>query len=187
MTRERPRSPSAPIGTQVAQSDAVDCHSCNSEATMFQSILVPLDGSKFGEQALPLAVGLAAKSGAKLHLAEVSNPVVVGSEMGVVAVVETRPPEVVRVYLDGITNQLAAELPNRAKCHVLSGPTIETLGKFVADHHVDLIVMTTHGRGPLKRAWLGSVADELTRTVMVPVLLFRPKEGGEGLSKGQGF
>src|SRR6202041_168770 len=40
----------------------------------------------------------------------------------------------------------------------------------------DLVVMTTHGRGPLGRFWLGSVADELVRESPVPVLLIRPTE-----------
>jgi nucleotide-binding universal stress UspA family protein len=37
--------------------------------------------------------------------------------------------------------------------------------------------MSTHGRGPLQRAWLGSVADHLVRNLEVPVLLVRPQEG----------
>ena len=45
-----------------------------------------------------------------------------------------------------------------------------------AAKNVDLVVMSTHGRGPLSRFWLGSVADELVRRMPVPVLLVRPKE-----------
>ena len=40
----------------------------------------------------------------------------------------------------------------------------------------DLVVMTTHGRGPVSRALLGSVADELVRRCPVPVLLVRSDE-----------
>src|SRR5262249_4169463 len=39
-----------------------------------------------------------------------------------------------------------------------------------------LIVMTTHGHGPLARFWLGSVADELVRHAPVPILLVHPQE-----------
>jgi nucleotide-binding universal stress UspA family protein len=42
---------------------------------------------------------------------------------------------------------------------------------------VDLVVLTTHGRGPLGRFWLGSVADALVRRLPVPALLVRPQEG----------
>lgn len=46
----------------------------------------------------------------------------------------------------------------------------------------DLIVMTTHGRGPLSRSWLGSVADELVRRATKPILLVRPQEKARDLS-----
>jgi nucleotide-binding universal stress UspA family protein len=46
----------------------------------------------------------------------------------------------------------------------------------VATQRADLVVMTTHGRGPLSRAWLGSVADQLVRSLAVPILLVRPRE-----------
>ena len=45
----------------------------------------------------------------------------------------------------------------------------------------DLIVMTTHGRGPLSRFGLGSVADELIRRAPMPVLLVRPSEKAPGI------
>src|SRR3954451_1758908 len=41
---------------------------------MYRNILVPLDGSTFGEHALPLALDLARKSGATLHLTHVLLP-----------------------------------------------------------------------------------------------------------------
>ena len=40
----------------------------------------------------------------------------------------------------------------------------------------DLVVMTTHGRGPIARFWLGSIADELVRVLPMPLLLLRPPE-----------
>lgn len=53
----------------------------------------------------------------------------------------------------------------------------DTLIHYVRDSRADLVVMTTHGRGPLERVWLGSVADHLIRNLEVPVLLVRPQEG----------
>src|SRR5438477_9932902 len=41
---------------------------------MYRSILVPLDGSPFGEHALPLALTIARRSGATLHVAHVHTP-----------------------------------------------------------------------------------------------------------------
>src|SRR5690606_20190668 len=51
-----------------------------------------------------------------------------------------------------------------------------TLVTYAAEMGVVLIVMTTHGRGGISRAWLGSDADTLVRRTAVPVLLLRPRE-----------
>jgi nucleotide-binding universal stress UspA family protein len=43
-------------------------------------------------------------------------------------------------------------------------------------HHVgaDLVVMTSHGRTGLRRAWMGSVTDGMIRQSAIPVLMLRP-------------
>jgi nucleotide-binding universal stress UspA family protein len=41
---------------------------------MYRSIMIPLDGSAFGEYALPFALGLARRTGARLHLVHVHAP-----------------------------------------------------------------------------------------------------------------
>jgi nucleotide-binding universal stress UspA family protein len=46
----------------------------------------------------------------------------------------------------------------------------------VTEVSADLVVMTTHGRTGLSRAWLGSVADEVVRNATVPVLMLRANE-----------
>jgi nucleotide-binding universal stress UspA family protein len=48
---------------------------------------------------------------------------------------------------------------------------------------VDLIIMTTHGRGGLSRMFLGSVTDQVIRNAVCPVLAIPPHltEVGEGL------
>jgi nucleotide-binding universal stress UspA family protein len=49
---------------------------------MYRSILVPLDGSRFGEQALPLALAVARRAGASLKLLHVHAPLVAGYPEG---------------------------------------------------------------------------------------------------------
>jgi len=60
---------------------------------------------------------------------------------------------------------------------VHSGRVVETLGKEVDELAIDLVVMATHGRGALSRAWLGSVADAFMREAEVPALFVHPEEG----------
>ncbi|HSL71468.1 MAG TPA: universal stress protein, partial [Longimicrobiales bacterium] len=59
------------------------------------------------------------------------------------------------------------------------------LEAYVREAGIELIVMTTHGRGGLSRAWLGSVADSLVRSINVPVLLFRPR--GDDAAEARAF
>jgi nucleotide-binding universal stress UspA family protein len=55
-------------------------------------------------------------------------------------------------------------------------PLAEALGRAAEDAGADLVVMTTHGRGPFARFWLGSVSDEFLRHTPVPTLALRPRD-----------
>ena len=56
------------------------------------------------------------------------------------------------------------------------GPEADGILEQAKGRRADLIVMTTHGRGPASRFFLGSVADEVMRRSPVPVLLLRPHD-----------
>jgi nucleotide-binding universal stress UspA family protein len=66
----------------------------------------------------------------------------------------------------------------------LTGKAGPALAQYVREMSIDLVVMSTHGRGGIRRAWLGSVADYLIRNLEVPVLLVRPREGEAGPALG---
>ena len=53
------------------------------------------------------------------------------------------------------------------------GPIAATVIKRVQSEHVDLVVVGSHGRTGLRRAVLGSVAEQLVRKSPVPVLVVR--------------
>jgi nucleotide-binding universal stress UspA family protein len=58
----------------------------------------------------------------------------------------------------------------------LEGPIAESLHEHALGKGCDLVVMTTHGRGPVSRFWLGSVADRLVHRLPIPLLLIRTRE-----------
>jgi nucleotide-binding universal stress UspA family protein len=143
---------------------------------MYRSILVSLDGSAFGEQALPVALSIARRVGASLNLVHVHVPygMMYPDSMSPFGPAQDRQIiEHERAYLDETVKRLTSSSTVPVTSTVLEGMVVaETL----SGHAADLIVMTTHGRGPLSRFWLGSVADELVRRATVPVLLVRPQE-----------
>ena len=47
----------------------------------------------------------------------------------------------------------------------------ESIKAYADDNEIDLIVMSTHGRGGIHRMFIGSVTDRVVRSVEVPVLV----------------
>jgi nucleotide-binding universal stress UspA family protein len=144
---------------------------------MYRSILVPLDGSNFGEHALPLAATIARRAGARLTLALVHEPAATLYGEGAVVLSEDLDRiyrQQKRTYLESIQARMGKTAPSSITTRLLEGGVIEALAAQVAEEKVDLVVMTTHGRGPLGRFWLGSVTDKLVRQLSVPLLLVHP-------------
>jgi len=144
--------------------------------TIFRTILVPLDGSQLSEQALPLAQRLAAATGASLELVRVHTTATAWEVYtdamagGPTPVADTTPQEV--AYLEERAAQAQAG-GLEVSTSLLEGEVAPAIARR-ARAAADLVIMTTHGRGPLSRLWLGSVADELLRTLEQPILLIRP-------------
>jgi nucleotide-binding universal stress UspA family protein len=144
---------------------------------MYRSLLVPLDGSAFSEQALPIALSLARRAGAALEVAHVHTPFEYYRVPSAVAPdLDEKARKDKQYYLDGIVNRLGAEGKVTATSTLLVGHAADALHDHAVAQGIDLVVMTTHGRGPLSRFWLGSVADDLMRRLPMPVLLVRPQE-----------
>jgi len=146
---------------------------------MYRSILVPLDGSSFAEQALPLAAAIARKSKARLLLVTVCAPLAEAYVEGMYfSTAELEDDLAARYgsYLRAAADDLRLKADVPVETAVLRGEVAATLCEHVGGGNADLVVMATHGRGPLGRFWLGSVADEMLRLSPVPLLLVRPEE-----------
>lgn len=142
------------------------------------AILVPLDGSVFAEQAVPLAIAIAQATRRRIWLATVQRVLLWPDETKNVETMATMRRLLHAEgenYLRGVQERFHTEgidldpvvLPNEAI------PVGQELADFVTSAHIGLVVMATHGRGGLSRAWLGSVADDLVRRSTVPVILVR--------------
>ena len=153
---------------------------------MFNSILVPLDGSDLAEKALAKAQEMAQATGAVLHLVHVvshSPELEVGSAggFGSIALAEYEIEQAKRLieariakggeYLSQIEGKLeTAGVKSVSK--VLEGAASEQIVTYIENSNVDLVVVTSRGRGGIKRLILGSVTDYLVRSGAAPVLVW---------------
>ncbi len=148
---------------------------------MLNRIMVPLDGSEFAEFALPTAVALARRAGSTtLDLVLVHEPLVPTVAADGVPVpagdfdAELRKQH--EEYLRLTTQRVRSRSGITVTASILEGVAATALAAHAETSDADLVVMTSHGRGGLSRAWLGSVTDVLLRHVHVPVLVARPPE-----------
>jgi nucleotide-binding universal stress UspA family protein len=147
---------------------------------MLRTVLVPLDGSWFAESTLATAGRIVTHSGAKLHLVLVHQPVPALAE------VEESGPSGPEGELEWRARERFYLATTAAHCSAMhrvtvgyremdgsAGPAIcEEAGRIGAD----LVIMATHGRGGLRRFWLGGVADYVVRHSAIPVLLVHPDQ-----------
>jgi nucleotide-binding universal stress UspA family protein len=148
---------------------------------MFTDILVPIDFSEHASQALRLAVKLARMGQGRITLLHVGLAAGVGSyDLGGYGV--PVPETLVRLHEDAAKQQehalrklAAEEIPDDLSWRVVTregSPAAEVVAQAAAGKH-DLVVMGTHGRGGLQRAFLGSVTEKVLRSCPVPVLVTR--------------
>jgi nucleotide-binding universal stress UspA family protein len=140
---------------------------------MIRTLLVPLDGSPFGEQALPYALAIVRRSGGSIHLVH-AHDVDLAAWILPMDTWDLEIRERERAYLSRIVDGLTEELGRAPSAALRDGDPVDVIEAEAAEIGADLVVMTTHARGGLERAWLGSVADGLVRRGGIPLLLVRP-------------
>jgi nucleotide-binding universal stress UspA family protein len=78
-------------------------------------------------------------------------------------------------YLDDMAEQVRTLGLRASATAVLGWDAASTLLELAAPGRVGLLALATRGRGGIRRALLGSVADKLVRAASVPVLVCRPR------------
>lgn len=148
---------------------------------MYRVIVVPLDGNAFSEAALPVAVKLASSSGARLHLVHVLDLLrrpEYAKDMSPQDWWGGHAMEAAKKYLADVEVRAVRKAGVEATRSILSGSIDEAIVVEAEKVGADLIVMTTHGRAPVERVWLGSTADRVARTSPIPVLFVHGSEKG---------
>src|SRR5690606_5159085 len=145
----------------------------------YHEVMVPLDGSQFAEQALPYAEAVVRRTGARLVLVRVHELPIGADGVALDPQMDEEFRERSREYLGRIADEVASRLGVAVQTRMLVGRAAAMLERAAREGEVDMVVMSTHGRGGFERVWLGSVADEVVRCLEVPVLLVRPRNDGD--------
>jgi len=147
---------------------------------MIRTILVPLDGSRTAEHALPWARSLSRRTGAAVRLARVRRipPAPVAGEG--MTTYDPDPYTYITKEEDEYMAVAAKTWLDPESETTLTGVLLEptdsiagTLIRYAETVSADVTIMTTRGHGTVSRLLFGSVADEYLRRAAGPTLLIR--------------
>ena len=154
---------------------------------MFEKVLVPLDGSKVGEAALPVIDQLVEKCGPGVTveitllgvITLLRHWVVVGEASAPVSYTEDELKLIKERVMGYLVRTADAMKKPRVtfKTLVASGNASEEILKAADEINADLIAMSTHGRSGWRRIAFGSITDKILHGSKVPVLMVRAPEG----------
>ena len=154
---------------------------------MAEKILVPLDGSKVGEAALPKVEELVAKllPGVKVEvtllqvLSSLSHYVAAGEETARIPYTEQEMEQMKKKAIQYLRKTGGALRKRGAttKTRVAVGRAADEIIKAADEINVDFIAMSTHGRSGISRWAFGSVTDRVLRGGNRPVMVVKaPKK-----------
>lgn len=154
---------------------------------MFSRVLVPLDGSKVGEAAIPVIGQLVDKlaKGTKVEVILIGvvtllrHWVVVGEATAPISYTEEEL-KLVKDNIDTYLIKTGEPLKKKGitvKTMVTTGNAADEIIEAVEATKADLIAMSTHGRSGLRRLAFGSVTDKVLQRSHIPVLMVRAPEG----------
>jgi nucleotide-binding universal stress UspA family protein len=147
---------------------------------MYKVIMAPTEGSESERAAISAAVKLARLFEADLRLVRVDSvPVIIEpvprAPMLAATEESIREERLARLRkLEALGTECRSLGDIRVMVALEEGPTSSTLADYARRFGVDLIVMSSHARGGVRRITLGSVTDYLIRHTNISVLVVRP-------------
>lgn len=136
---------------------------------MYDSVLVPTDGSDGTDEAVAHAIGMAEQYDATLHTLYVvestrSNETPDEDPLG-------RVQDAGQNAVDSVAERARSAGVTSVEASVSRGVPANEILAYIDDYGVDAAVMATAGRSGESRDLLGSVAESVVRESPVPVLL----------------
>jgi nucleotide-binding universal stress UspA family protein len=141
---------------------------------LFQKIVLATDGSEYSANVVKYAIELAKISEAKIYAIYVVDTGIFTSIPMDVA--WTNMYELLKQEGNVATNQVESEAMAdniEVESITVEGHPAEEIIKLAEDKSADIIVMGTLGKSGLDRFLLGSVAEKVSRTSKIPVMIVR--------------
>jgi nucleotide-binding universal stress UspA family protein len=147
----------------------------------FKRILFPVDLSESSDKMIPYVQAVAKKFDSKIYILfaarvfeyfssmYVPYPSISRFENEVIAGAEKRLYEFVDEHFGEYANTRAV---------VMAGDASEEIINYIEEHHIDLVIMGTHGRKGMDKILFGSVAERVLKTSPVPVMVVNPYKVG---------
>jgi len=141
-----------------------------------KKILFTTDFSEGTAHALSYALDLSGKYNAKLHVLHVVHNTFIYPGLHIphssFDIVKKEMEEAAHKSLRKICASISESCKD-VENSVAHGVPYEEILKYAKEHHIDMIVIGTHGRKGLDRAILGSTAERVVRNSHCPVLVVR--------------
>ena len=146
-----------------------------------KNVLVPTDFGEASDAALTYGRELASRFGATLHVLHVADNIYLqafGAETyaAMAPKLQADLEEVAKNQLHELLIDSDKSGPPTKQALLTSSTPAFAIVDYAKEHDIDLIVMGTHGRGPLAHLVMGSVAERVVRTASCPVLTVRHPE-----------
>jgi len=147
----------------------------------FKRILFPVDLSESSDKMIPYVQAVAKKFDSKIYILfaarvfeyyssiYVAYPSISSFENEVIAGAEKRMYEFVDEHFGEFGNTQTV---------VVAGDAAEEIINYIEEHHIDLVIMGTHGRKGMDKILFGSVAERVLKTSPVPVMVVNPYKVG---------
>jgi len=142
-----------------------------------KKILFPVDLSETSPKIVAHVKMMAEKFDAQIHLLFVARAFSHFSGVYVpnisIKTLEDQIAEGASKRLQEFKEQYFSDIPE-IETAVLSGDISEEILNYIQDNKIDLLVMGTHGRKGLEKAFFGSVAERVIKSAPVPVYVVNP-------------
>ena len=145
---------------------------------MFNTILVPLDGSQLADCVLPHVIAIARSFDSEVTLLRMLEKTQAGTSAQLFDLVNWQINKTrATLYLEKIKARFQRE-KTRAQTAVIEGLVADGITEYAHSHGIKLIVLSSHGRNGLTRWGISSITQKIIMSAQTSLLIVRAHQDG---------